>query len=593
MYGPYKMVLISCIASLILIIGVLVYRYIYPKKKINLLALITLISILPVISIFRPGDYESGDFNIHIFRAIDFYNSLKDGFIMPSWAGNLNSTFGYPIFIFINPLPYYMIAFFHVLGFSFIFSMKLFLAISFILSGIFMYLWIKNLYKNELAAFTAGVFYLFTPYHLVDLHFRATVGEIAIFMTTPLLLLFITKNIQKQSTRLFLCISAAVGLVIISHQAMAVFSLFLAFLFAVYYTIVSKNSFVTFVKSIIFPFAMGLVLVSPYLLPYVTHSPYTILSTFNGVVFPPFQDLLYSPWRWGLLFQGPNGELSPLIGYVQIFIILASGYLLIKHKKDKYYVDRIFWLCLVLFFLLLITPISTIIWYTVPLIKLAIISSRMLLFAAVCISVLAALFVISIKKRKFAIYFLIFITTAYTILNWGHRRVIPEITDTNLIMSLEESSDYEGWGIGVPKWHKAVIWEKGTPKEHAVIISGKGTIKEMSRNTAKHTYLIHAETPLYIKENTWYFPGWTLSVNNKVSTIDQNNLKYINFSLPKGVHLVEVEYKDLQILKVAKIISLIGWTTVLLSLIYLTLSSYKSNLQMLDKNKHKSKKKLK
>jgi hypothetical protein len=145
-------------------------------------------------------------------------------------------------------------------------------------------------------------------------------------------------------------------------------------------------------------------------------------------------------------------------------------------------------------------------------------------------------------------------------------------------MSLEESSEYEGWGIGVPKWHKAVIWERKIPQQHAEIIEGNGLIKEMSRNTAKHTYLIYAESPLYVKENTWYFPGWTLSVNKKNAEIDQNNLKYINFSLPKGVHLVEVEYKDLKILKIAKIISLIGWVIVSLSLIYYLIRTYSSKL---------------
>ena len=58
---------------------------------------------------------------------------------MPSWAGNLNATYGYPLFIFNYTLPYYFISLFHFLGLSFINSLKVFLFSNMILSGIFMY----------------------------------------------------------------------------------------------------------------------------------------------------------------------------------------------------------------------------------------------------------------------------------------------------------------------------------------------------------------------------------------------------------------------------------------------------------------------
>src|SRR3990167_11280779 len=114
------MVVVNIISSLLLFGGVLIYRYIYPKKKINLFFLLILISILPIISIFRIGTYESGDFNIHIYRIMSFYDSLKEGILIPSWAAELNATYGNPLFIFNYSLPYYLISLFHFLGISFI-----------------------------------------------------------------------------------------------------------------------------------------------------------------------------------------------------------------------------------------------------------------------------------------------------------------------------------------------------------------------------------------------------------------------------------------------------------------------------------------
>ena len=193
MLDPYKMVYVNLTASFILCAGLLIYKYVYPKRDINLFVVLILVSILPLLSLLRPGAYESGDFNIHIYRIMSFYDSLKEGHIMPSWAAELNATYGNPLFIFNYSLSYYLISFFHFIGFSFIFSTKLYLGINLFLSGIFMYLWIRTVTGNKFAAFVSAIFYVFNPYHLIDIHFRATLGESTIFTLAPLIFFFITK----------------------------------------------------------------------------------------------------------------------------------------------------------------------------------------------------------------------------------------------------------------------------------------------------------------------------------------------------------------------------------------------------------------
>ena len=202
MQEPYKMVFVNIISSLLLIIGIFTYKHFNPKKHINLFLILILVSILPVISIFRPGTYESGDFNIHIYRSIEFYRSLSEGIIKPSWAGEVNATYGLPLFIFNYSLPYYPISLFHFLGFSFIMSLKLFLAGTYMFSGAFMFIFTKKLFKNELAAFTSSVFYLFAPYHLIALHFKVVIGELFAFTLIPLFFFFIIKIVEsKQKTK--------------------------------------------------------------------------------------------------------------------------------------------------------------------------------------------------------------------------------------------------------------------------------------------------------------------------------------------------------------------------------------------------------
>src|SRR5690348_15181605 len=78
-----------------------VFIYIYPKKRIKPTVILFLYSLLPVLSIFRPGTYESGDLSLHIKFAMDFYNSLSNGILLPRWAAYTCGGFGCPHFIFI------------------------------------------------------------------------------------------------------------------------------------------------------------------------------------------------------------------------------------------------------------------------------------------------------------------------------------------------------------------------------------------------------------------------------------------------------------------------------------------------------------
>jgi hypothetical protein len=128
MIGPYWMVFINVIASIALLLGIVFYIRIFPKKKVNFLVLLILISLLPLISILRSGSYESGDLSTHAMLSISFFESLIEKDFVPIWGGEMNATYGYPAFHFIYPLPYYIISAIHFLGFSFIASVKILLA---------------------------------------------------------------------------------------------------------------------------------------------------------------------------------------------------------------------------------------------------------------------------------------------------------------------------------------------------------------------------------------------------------------------------------------------------------------------------------
>ncbi|MCL4418582.1 6-pyruvoyl-tetrahydropterin synthase-related protein [Patescibacteria group bacterium] len=575
MVDPYRMVFVNLIASCVVLIGTIFYRYIYPKKKINLFILLLVISILPIISIFRVGTYESGDFNIHIYRIISFYDSLKEGTLMPSWAGELNATYGNPLFIFNYSLPYYIVSFFHFIGLSFISSMKIYLGLSLYLSGVFMYLWIKKLILSNLAAFTAAIFYLFNPYHLISVHFRATLGESTIFTLAPLLLLFITL-FTKEEKLIYLILTALMcQLLFFAHPmvALTIFGVSILFLFSMLSIKKRLKNTLFLITALIFGAVISMYAWLPFILfsSYMPPVPGGITWQFDSI-----SQLLYSPWRFGFLFQGHQGELSYLIGYTQVFVVIISVILLLRNKfPKKIKVNLIFWLLIVFAVLFFMTSFSKVIWEKFPFLMM-LESNRLLLPIGFSTSVIAGYLAFYFSKKnkgEIFIYALLFITTAYTILNWGHRRVIPETNDSILRKNVWISTVTEGTTAYFlnNKWADINhFWFTKIPRQHLQIMKGEARIVEIKRTSTSHKYLVHAKTSLVIQENTLYYPGWSLKSNSDFISIYPGKKGVINARLPKGEQKVELYYQDIPLYALSKAISALAF----LSLLFLIISYY-------------------
>lgn len=584
MHEPYKMVLLNLTGLITLAIGVIIYRFVYPKKRINLFTLLILISILPIISILRPGAYESGDFNIHIYRVIEFYRSLSEGNIIPSWAMNLNATYGYPLFSFNYIIPYYFISLIHFFGFSFIASMKIFLITNFIFSGIFMFIFSKSFFKNNTSAFVSSIFYLFAPYHLISLHFKVTIGEILAFTLIPLFFLSLHK-LYTQKERLYIVLTGFIlGLIFLTHIYIAIMLIPLSFLFILIYSDSKKFYLVKLIYSIVISLTISFF----QWFPSILYKDYLFTSinpvNINALYYPNLLDLLYAPWRYGFLFQGPMGELSYLIGYTQIFILISIIFLYFKNKIDKKHKKIVVLSLLIVFSIaILVNPISKELWNKIPVISSAG-SHRLLILIIFFISVLSGYFAFVNKKNNKLIYIVVLLTIGTTVLNWGHRRVIPEINDKVLKENIPLSTAKgEAHFYANTKWvDKNSPWFSTKPTDNLEIEKGNGSYILLNKNSIRHEYKVSAETDLLIKENTLYFPGWKAKSNNNQIELNPNKNGVISFSLPKGVSNLELYYEDLPQFTISKIVSLFAF---FLSLFYLIISFFKGKLSIFHRRK--------
>jgi len=76
------------------------------------------------------------------------------------------------------------------------------------------------------------------------------------------------------------------------------------------------------------------------------------------------------------------------------------------------------------------------------------------------------------------------------------------------------------------------------------------------KTSAQHRYIIDAQTPITIKENTLYFPGWSLQSNYRSIPIYPGERGVINAMLPKGLQYIGLTYEDIPLYKTSKAISI-------------------------------------
>jgi hypothetical protein len=112
-------------------------------------------------------------------------------------------------------------------------------------------------------------------------------------------------------------------------------------------------------------------------------------------------------------------------------------------------------------------------------------------------------------------------------------------------------------GESAPRW--SVRFMEEYPKARMDLIGGKATIQNKIRTSTTHTYHISAQTPAQLRENTLYFPGWKVLVDNQPQIIeyqDPHNRGVMTFTVPQGEHEVAVILGDTRLRFLANITSL-------------------------------------
>ena len=93
-------------------------------KKVVPLTLVIIISLFTLKPLFAQGFFPMHD-DTQPSRVYEMSKSLLQGQFPVRWVPDLGYGFGYPLYNFYAPLPYYIGAFFNILGYDPLLSTKI------------------------------------------------------------------------------------------------------------------------------------------------------------------------------------------------------------------------------------------------------------------------------------------------------------------------------------------------------------------------------------------------------------------------------------------------------------------------------------
>lgn len=493
----------------------------------------------------KPGIPLSHDGDGHVARIGAYHKAFQDSQIPPRWAGDLNFRFGTPVFIFNYQFPYYVATVFHRFGMSLEDTYKLILSVSFVLSGVGFFLWLSQLVRKEAAFFGALLFGL-APYHFLNIFIRGAFGETVALAIIPFIFSQIEK-IRERSSKINIAIAGVLyGLLILSHNGM---SLMFSPIFFLYCLFRAKNiqNFRSF-----FAFLLIGILISAYFwLPAIIESRYVNGSlAFKDMYKDHFLNLLYliySNWGFGPNVNTQNG-LSPQVGIV-IFIFVFIAVVYFSKNKEKHIG---FWLCIFIAAIFLSTSWSSIFWSKVSYLRLLEFPWRFTALSSLAGAIIGSYIISKIKNNK-----VIYLIAAFLIL------YSFSFTKTAQQNKRDDTYYYSFSGSTVYRRATTTIWTGEDPfkisKNKISIISGNGEISNLEVKSNMHSFTINTKTGVSVLDNTFYFPGWIIEVNGKVTPIefqDMNHRGLIAFAIPKGNHSVVVRFTETKIRFFADLISL-------------------------------------
>jgi hypothetical protein len=528
--------------------------------------------------------------DVQVIRLYEMNKCFQDFQIPCRWVPDLGGLYGYPLFNYYAPLPYYIGELFYFSTHNFIVSAKLMFASSFILSYIFMFFLGRKIW-GDLGGLLSGIFYSFAPYHSVDMYVRGAMGEMWALVFFPAILWAAFRLNENQNIRNLLILSFFIMCLVITHNlsAMIFMPILIGYIVVMYF--IKRNTKLLYFS--FFSIMLGFLLSAFYFIPALVEKNLAHVETTTYGYFyytEHFKGLrklfLDNFWGWGASIREiPGGEKDMLpyqIGWVHLIgfaLSLVAGAILFKKDKLRFLIIYFSFLVF-LGAVFMIHPKSEPIWKNLDqFLRYLQFPWRFLMVVIFVNSFMVGSIVYlweALSRSQHTIYKYLLagvLITLVIVVNFSYFRPekflytndVDYLTGENWDRQIKRSIfDY------LPKSAKAPPAELA--KSPYRVIIGSASVNDFYQGSNWVKFNLAVIEPSQIEISQYYFPVWKIQVDGKEVPIDYNNdLGLMRFMVDPGNHTVEARLHDTIIRKMGNFLTIIGF---LVSII-LVLSQYR------------------
>lgn len=535
--------------------------------------------------------FQSGYFNMHddlqLMRQLELEKCFLDGQIPCRWVPDMGYGFGFPLFNFYPPLPYLIGEIFRVVGFSFVNTAKLTFALSFIASGITMYYLAKEFF-GRLGAVLSSVFYIWAPYHAVDVYVRGAMNEAWAMVWFPLIFWAgyrLIKAKKKEVSKWIIVLALSYFALFTSHNLMVlIFTPFFGLWLLLH---LWREKAWSRLPQLTFSGIFAFLLAAFFTLPVLVEKKYVQVDTlvvgyYDYVAhFASLPQLLFSRfWGYGPSVWDTADGMSFQIGHLHwIGSLLTALFVGIRYLKKRTF-ETIDYIAILLFgmgwlSLFMAHSRSTPIWNLIGPLQFVQFPWRFLTTATFAFAFLIGYIPGLMEKvdkgalskfiaKYFELSLVALWTIALVIFNWNYFR--PEkmgpLTDKEKFSGAAwELQQTAGIYDYLPNASKEA--PKGPRRNLAEITEGEGVISDEEQGTDWARFTADVGTSeATVRIGIFKFPGFTVTADGEeketfVPEDERWGRMYV--TLEKGTHDVRVELQNTPVRTAGNLISLVAW----------------------------------
>ena len=519
-------------------------------------AIILAASLILSIPLFRDGLPFAHDTEEHLERYICFATQFSNGELYPRWLANANGGLGSPVMFVYAPLAYYVptvlrpLLHFPLDGAKESREIGVSMWLALAVSGLTAFWWLKSFVNRNAVAALGALLYMAMPYHLtIDLYTRAAVAEMWAFAWLPLILYFESTAIRTRARSAMAGFAVSYGLLIFTHLLTAL--IFTPIVIAAPWFLAKSGNRWFALRQISLLLALGIGLSAAYLAPALQHEK--DVSPDRLAQFRP--TLSYSRNFMALSRSGAEpgsrGDFVWKVSWITLSTAAAAiAALALKGRLKNVNTQDLFWAAVAAVSLVMMFPISKLVWHAVPQLSAIQFPYRFnTLLAIATIALLSS--AMDSLTRPFRAWRLITASgIAALLLLWA-------VTDVRMIRSLRPgklrsqpllSETPNGLDVLLPGWSQAknpqFLRQLGILElSRQAAVRGAGvTTASLDRRSAREIELTEDGSQGWVTLPLLFYPGWSAKAENgsklNIRAVPDNGL--VELEMPAGLNRVQL-----------------------------------------------------